>query len=151
MINSVVLVGRLTKDIEIRKTQNNLSVTSFSLAVDDRTKDAEGNKTTSFINCSAWRQSADYLGQYTHKGSLIGIEGYLQQRSFTRRDGTKANTLEVVVNRVTLLESKGSRTQSAGGTTQTVEPTSAPVDEPDTSEEKTDVTSGDLTDDDLPF
>src|SRR5574344_1853389 len=117
MINSVVLVGRLTKDTEIRKTQNNLSVTSFSLAVHDRTKDAEGNKTTSFINCSAWRQSADYLGRYTHKGSLVGIEGYLQQRSFTRRDGTKANTLEVVVNGVTLLEPKGSRVGTNVGTT----------------------------------
>jgi single stranded DNA-binding protein (ssb) len=151
MINSVVLVGRLTKDIEIRKTQNNLSVTSFSIAVDNRTKDAEGNRTTSFINCTAWRQNADILSQYAHKGSLIGVEGSLQQRSFTRRDGTKASVLEVVVNSVTLLESKGTRTQGANGATQTVEPSSAPVDVPDTSEEKTDVTSGDLTDDDLPF
>jgi len=149
MINSVVLVGRLTKEIEIRKTQSNISVTSFSLAVDDRTKDAEGNKTTSFINCSAWRQNADYLSQYTHKGSLVGIEGYLQQRSFTRRDGTKANTLEVVVNGVTLLEPKGSRVGTTVGTTNV--PANAPIDVPDTSEEKTDVTGSDLTDDDLPF
>jgi single stranded DNA-binding protein (ssb) len=148
MINSVVLVGRLTKDIEIRKTQNNLSVTSFSLAVDNRTKDAEGNKSTSFINCSAWRQSADYLSSYTHKGSLIGIEGYLQQRSFTRKDGTKASTTEVVVNRVTLLESRGS---SANNASNNAPASSSAIDEPDTSEEKTDVTSGGLTDDDLPF
>ncbi len=147
MINSVVLVGRLTRDIEIKKTQNNLSVTSFSLAVDNRTKDANGNKTTSFINCTAWRQSADFLAKYTHKGSLIGVEGRLQQRSYDRKDGTKANVLEVVVDSVTLLESKGvseSRVQSNDFG-------SMPIDEPDMSEEKTDITSGDLTDDDLPF
>lgn len=147
MINSVVLVGRLTRDVEIKKTQNNLSVTSFSLAVDNRTKDANGNKTTSFINCTAWRQSADFLAKYTHKGSLIGVEGRLQQRSYDRKDGTKANVLEVVVDSVTLLESKGvseSRVQSNDFA-------SMPIDEPDMSEEKTDITSGDLTDDDLPF
>lgn len=149
MINSVVLVGRLTKDIEIRKTQNNLSVTSFSLAVDNRTKDAEGNRTTSFISCTAWRQSADILSQYAHKGSLIGIEGSLQQRSFVRRDGTKASILEVVVNSVTLLEPKG--TKSGAGFVGDRTNNETPVDAPDTSEEKTDVTSGDLTDDDLPF
>ena len=148
MINSVVLVGRLTREIEIKKTQSNLSVTSFSLAVDNLTKDASGNKTTSFINCTAWRQSADFLSKYAHKGSLIGIEGRLQQRSYDRRDGTKANVLEVVVDRVTLLESKG--TTSARVQTND-DFASMPIDEPDMSEEKTDITSGDLTDDDLPF
>ncbi len=149
MINSVVLVGRLTRDIEIRKTQSNLSVASFSLAVDNRTKDANGNKTTSFINCTAWRQSADFLAKYTHKGSLIGVEGTLQQRSYDRKDGTKASVLEVVVDRVTLLESKnasGARVQENNDFVEAM-----PIDEPDHSEEKTDITSGDLTDDDLPF
>lgn len=93
------------------------------------------------------RQSADFLAKYTHKGSLIGVEGRLQQRSYDRKDGTKANVLEVVVDSVTLLESKGvseSRVQSNDFG-------SMPIDEPDMSEEKTDITSGDLTDDDLPF
>ncbi len=149
MINSVVLVGRLTRDVEIRKTQSNLSVTSFSLAVDNRTKDANGNKTTSFINCTAWRQSADFLAKYTHKGSLIGVEGTLQQRSYDRKDGTKASVLEVVVDRVTLLESKSASGARVQGNDDFVE--QMPIDEPDHSEEKTDITSGDLTDDDLPF
>ena len=149
MINSVVLVGRLTRDVEIRKTQSNLSVTSFSLAVDNRTKDANGNKTTSFINCTAWRQSADFLAKYTHKGNLIGIEGTLQQRSYDRKDGTKASVLEVVVDRVTLLESKNASGARVQGNDDFVD--SMPIDEPDHSEEKTDITSGDLTDDDLPF
>lgn len=150
MINSVVLVGRLTRDVEIRKTQNNLSVTSFSIAVNDTTKNADGNKTTSFINCTAWRQSADFLAKYAHKGSLIGVEGKLQQRSYEKRDGTKANVLEVVVNRVTLLESK-STNQARGSNTEPIDE-HATFDEPDHSEEKTDdVTNGDLIDDDLPF
>lgn len=143
MINRVILVGRLTKDIELRKTQSNLSVASFTVAVDNRTKDADGNKTTSFINCNAWRQSADYLSNYAHKGTLVGIEGRLQQRSFERRDGTKASVLEVVCDNVTILESKGQNHNN------NVSP--EPIDTPDDSEEKTDVTTGDLTDDDLPF
>lgn len=146
MINRVVLVGRLTRDIEIKKTQSNLSVANFSVAVDNRTKDDQGNKTTSFINCIAWRQSAEYLAKYSHKGSLVGIEGRLQQRSYVRKDGTNANVLEVVVDSVTLLESKGqseSRYESQS---------SAPIDEPDVSEEKTDTPDMDVTvDDDLPF
>jgi single-strand DNA-binding protein len=148
MINSVVLVGRLTKDVELKKTQSNLSVTSFTVAVDNRTKDADGNKTASFINCTAWRQSADYLSNYAHKGSLVGIEGRLQQRSFTRKDGTKASVLEVIVDSITLLESKG---QAAGGVHQSEPTAPSPIDVPDNSEEKTDVTGADLTDDDLPF
>ncbi len=150
MINSVVLVGRLTRDVEIRKTQSNLSVTSFSLAVDNRTKDANGNKTTSFISCTAWRQSAEILAKYCHKGSLIGVEGTLQQRSYDRKDGTKANVLEVVVDRIALLESK-SASNSRAQSTDNVDFESMPIDEPDNSEEKTDITSSDLTDDDLPF
>jgi len=147
MINSVVLVGRLTKDVELRKTQSNLSVAGFTVAVDNRTKDADGNKTASFINCTAWRQSADYLANYAHKGSLVGIEGKLQQRSYERKDGTKASVLEVIVDSITLLESKG---QNSGGS-RFNETRNQPIDTPDMSEEKTDITTGDLTDDDLPF
>ena len=148
MINSVVLVGRLTRDVEIRKTQSNLSVTSFSLAVDNRTKDANGNKTTSFISCTAWRQSAEILAKYCHKGSLIGVEGTLQQRSYDKKDGTKANVLEVVVDRIALLESKSASNSRAQNNDDFG---AMPIDEPDNSEEKTDITSSDLTDDDLPF
>src|SRR5574344_1720301 len=108
MINRVVLVGRLVRDVELRKTQSNMSVSSFTIAVDNRQKGSDGNKTTSFIPCTAWNQSADYLSKYAHKGSLVGIDGRLNQRSYEKRDGTKANVVEVVAESVTLLDSKGS-------------------------------------------
>lgn len=144
MINRVVLVGRITKDIELRKTTSNLSVVNFSVAVDNNTKNADGSKTTSYINCIAWRQSAEFLNNYAKKGSLVGVEGRLQQRSFDRNDGSKASVLEVVADSVSLLESK-SVTES-----RVSAPTSA-IDIPDNSEESYDVPSGDLTEDDLPF
>lgn len=147
MINRVVLVGRITKDIEIRKTNSNLSVTSFSLAVDNTRKDENGNKTTSFINCNAFGNSADILGNYTHKGSLVGVEGRLQQRKFDRKDGTSASVIEVVVDNVTLLEPKGSNSQQTSSVN--VEPTVS-IDIPSINE-TSDVTSSELTDDDLPF
>lgn len=144
MINRVVLVGRLTKDIELRKTQSGISVTSFTVAVDNKTKDAEGKKTTSFINCNAWRNSADILNQYAHKGSLIGIEGSLVQRSFQRKDGTNASVTEVSVDNVTLLEPKGSNNQQVSN---------EPIDTPavSTEEEVNDTKLGDFTEDDYPF
>lgn len=145
MINRVVLVGRITRDIEIRKTNSNLSVTSFTVAVDNQRKDENGNKTTSFISCNAFGNSADILGNYTHKGSLVGIEGRLQQRTFDRKDGTKASVTEVMVDNVTLLEPKGS-----GQTTSVQIEQPSPIDIPSINEES-DITSSELTDDDLPF
>ena len=92
MINRVVLVGRLTKDVEVRKTQTGLSVASFTVACDRRTsrsQDGSNQQTADFINCVAWRQSADFLGQYARKGALVGVEGRIQTRSYDRQDGTK--------------------------------------------------------------
>ena len=80
MINRVVIVGRLTRNPELRKTTNNISVASFTVAVDNRMKAADGSKTTSFINCVAWNGLADTLVKFTKKGSLIGVDGRLSQR-----------------------------------------------------------------------
>lgn len=118
MINRVVLVGRLTKDVEVRKTQSGLSVASFTVAC-DRNRRAQDNsqQTADFINCVAWRQSADFLGQYAHKGALIGVDGRIQTRSYDRNDGTKVYVTEVVCDSVQLLESKSqsqARAQSSG-------------------------------------
>ncbi len=149
MINSVVLVGRLTRDVEVKKTTSSLSVTSFTLAVDNQTKDVNGNKTTSFITCTAWRQTADFLSKYTHKGSLIGVEGRLQQRSYERKDGSKASVLEVVVSTITLLESKGASASRNENKSTSVD--SAPIDEPDDSQDLVDTSNSEFTDNDLPF
>ncbi len=120
MINRVVLVGRLTKDVEVRKTQTGLSVASFTVACDRRVSKSQDNsqQTADFINCVAWRQSADFLGQYARKGAMVGVDGRLQTRSYDRQDGTKAYITEVVCDNVNLLESKA---QSAARASQPVD------------------------------
>ena len=79
MINRVVLVGRLTKDIELRKTNSNISTCTFTLACNRRysSSQANGQQTADFINCVAWRQSADFLAQYASKGAIVGVEALL--------------------------------------------------------------------------
>lgn len=107
MINRVVLVGRLTRDVEVRKTQSGLSVASFTIACDRRgQKNPDGSSQADFLSCVAWRQSADFLGQYARKGAMVGVEGRLQSRSYDRQDGTKAYVTEVVCDNVNILESR---------------------------------------------
>lgn len=104
-INSVVLIGRLTADPECRKTQGGLSVCHFTIAVDRRTKDSE--EKADFIRCVAWRQSADYLGQYANKGRLTGITGHIRTGSYSdKTTGKTIYTTEVECDSVTLLDSK---------------------------------------------
>ena len=108
MINNVVLVGRLTKDIELRKTQSGLSVASFTVACDRRLSQEQknnGEQSADFINCVAWRGSADFLSSYAHKGDTVGVEGRIQTRSYDR-DGQRMYVTEVVANSVNLLHSK---------------------------------------------
>ena len=108
MINSVVLVGRLTRDIELRKTQSGLSVASFTIAYDRRLSQEQKNnneQSADFINCVAWRGSADFLGQYSHKGDTVGVEGRIQTRNYDR-DGQRVYVTEVLANSVNLLHSK---------------------------------------------
>ncbi|MCR5795634.1 MAG: single-stranded DNA-binding protein [Solobacterium sp.] len=108
MINRVVLVGRLTKDVEVRKTPAGVSVASFTVACDrrfSRSADQQGQQTADFINCVAWRQSADFLGAYARKGALVGVDGRLQSRSYDR-EGQRVFVTEVVCDSVQLLESK---------------------------------------------
>lgn len=105
MLNKAILTGRLTKDIDLRKTQSGLSVTQFTVACNRRTgKDAE--QLTDFINCVAWRQSAEFLSKYAHKGSLVGVDGRIQTRSYDKQDGTKAFVTEVLAEHVDLYDSK---------------------------------------------
>ena len=107
MINRVVLVGRLTKDVEVRKTGTGLSVASFTVACDRRgSRDAQGQSQADFINCVAWRQAADFLGQYARKGALVGVEGRISTRNYDDKDGKKVYVTEVVCDNVRLLESK---------------------------------------------
>ena len=107
MINRVVLVGRLTKDVEVRKTPSNLSVASFTVACDRRgSRGQDGQQQADFINCVAWRQTADFLGQYARKGALVGVDGRIQTRSYDNRDGQKVYITEVLADSVQILEKK---------------------------------------------
>lgn len=144
MINRVVLVGRLTRDPELRKTVNGASVVAFTIAVDNRTKGPNGEKTTSFIPCTAWNQQAENACKYTHKGSLVGVEGRLNQRSYDAKDGRKVSVVEVICDSVQFLESKNSNTASREDTGYT------PDIVPDDIEGKN-TSSIDVADDDLPF
>lgn len=103
-INKVVLVGRLTKDPEIKKTPQNNSVVQFTLAV-DRPFAKEGQQQADFISCVAWRQSADYLGQYARKGNPVGVEGRIQTRNYDGPNG-KVYVTEVMVDRLSIIVPK---------------------------------------------
>ena len=105
MINRVVLVGRLTKDPVLRKTANGASVVSFTVACDRRVK-TEGQPSADFINTVAWNKTADIVSQYTHKGSLVGVEGRIQTRSYDDASGKRVYVTEVVADSVQFLESK---------------------------------------------
>ena len=115
MINNVVLVGRLTKDIELRKTQSGLSVASFTVACDRRLSQEQRNnneQSADFISCVAWRGSADFLGNYAHKGDTVGVEGRIQTRSYDR-DGQKVYVTEIIANNVSILHSNQPRQAQA--------------------------------------
>lgn len=105
MINRVVLVGRITRDIDLRKTPNGASVVSFTVACNRRVKQ-EGQPDADFINCVAWNRVADLMAQYLHKGALIGVEGRIQTRSYDDKDGKRVYVTEVVADSVQFLESK---------------------------------------------
>lgn len=106
MINQVALTGRLTKDIELKYTQSGNAVASFILAVNRRFVNQQGQRETDFINCVLWRKNAENLANFAHKGSLIGIEGSLQTRSYIDSDNKKIYITEVLCNAFTLLETK---------------------------------------------
>lgn len=115
MINRVVLTGRLTRNPELKTTQNGLSVASFTIAVNRQFTDANGNRGADFINCVIWRKSAENLCKFTHKGSLIGIDGRLQTRSYDNNNGQKVFVTEVVVDSFSLLESKNESQANTAG------------------------------------
>lgn len=148
MINSVVLVGRLTKDIELRRTQSGLSVAAFTVACDRRLSAEQknsGTQSADFINCVAWRGSADFLGNYAHKGDTVGVEGRLQTRSYDR-DGQRVYVVEVLANSVNLLHSTQTRQQEQ---TYAPKPTQEP--KPQQMSDFDCLPNVDVSPDDLPF
>ena len=106
MINSVVLVGRLTRDPELRYTPSGAAVASFTVAIDRRFTNQQGQREADFINCVMWRKAAENFANFTHKGSLVGIEGRIQTRYYENQQGQRVYVTEVLAENFSLLESK---------------------------------------------
>ncbi|KMO48639.1 single-stranded DNA-binding protein [Lacticaseibacillus rhamnosus] len=111
MLNSVALTGRLTRDVDLRYTQSGTAVGSFTLAVDRQFRSANGERETDFINCVIWRKSAENFANFTKKGSLVGVEGHIQTRTYDNAQGQKVYVTEVVVENFALLESRATTQQ----------------------------------------
>ena len=105
-MNRTELIGRLTKDPEVKYTQNQLPFCNFIVAVDRRFKDANGQRQADFIACVAWRATADFIGKYFKKGSKIAVVGSIQTRSYEDQEGKKHLVTEVVVDEAEFVESK---------------------------------------------
>ena len=140
MINRVVLVGRLTRDPELRRSASGSSIAVFTVAVDNLGKE----KTTSFIPCVVFNETrADTVTKYARKGLLVGIEGRLNQRSYQKTDGSKASVLEVIADSVQFLEKRE---------VENSEPDIPPFDDVVPSQDDSkNLDSIEITDDDLPF
>lgn len=109
MMNSVCLVGRLTRDPELKYTTSNIAVATFSLVVNRNFKDANSERKTDFINCVIWRQQAENLANWAKKGALIGITGRIQTRSYENQQGQRVYVTEVVAENFQMLESRAAR------------------------------------------
>lgn len=173
MINRVVLVGRLTRDPELRTTGSGISVATFTLAVDRQYTNAQGERGADFISCVIWRKAAENFCNFTSKGSLVGIDGRIQTRSYDNKDGQRVYVTEVVVDNFALLESRRDREARGqnGGYTPNNGNTAGPAtnnnfqgnggsqsnnSQNDTSNSSQDPFAGsgdpiDISDDDLPF
>jgi single-strand DNA-binding protein len=115
MLNHIVLMGRLTRDPELRHTQQGTSVASFSLAVERDFSSNGGQKQTDYIDIVAWRSTADFVSKYFTKGQLVAVSGRLQIRDWTDRDGGKRRSAEVVADNVYFAESKRNRDGASDG------------------------------------
>lgn len=105
-MNKVQLVGRLTKNVELKMTSNQKAFCNFTLAVDRRFKDANGQRQADFINCVAWNQTAEFIQKYFQKGSRIGVCGCIQTRNYDNDNGQKVFITEVVVEEAEFVESQ---------------------------------------------
>ena len=146
MINRVVIVGRLTRDPELRRTGAGNPVCTFTVALDNRLKNPDGTKSTSFIPCVVFSASAETVSKFARKGMLVGIEGRLNQRSYQKADGSKASVIEVLCDSVQFLEKREVENEE-----MEIPPFDDVVPENNNSNESKNLDSIEITDDDLPF
>lgn len=114
MLNKVVLMGRLTADPELKATTNRITVTSFCIAVDRRFQPKEGEKQTDFINCVAWKNTAEFICKFFKRGDLIAVAGEIQTRKFTDRNGNNRVATEVVIDEASFCGSKNNSDSNSG-------------------------------------
>jgi single-strand DNA-binding protein len=114
MMNRVVLVGRLTKDPELKYTPNGVATASFTLAVNRSFTNSSGEREADFINCQVWRKPAENVANYLKKGSLAGVDGRIQTRNFEGQDGKRVYMTEVVAESVQFLEPKNNQSGNQG-------------------------------------
>lgn len=116
-MNKVCLTGRITKNIELKYKQNNVAITSFNLAVTRKFKNQNGEYESDFINCIAYKSTAELLNKYVKKGDLLGIEGRIQTRNYEDKDGKRVYVTEVIVDSIDFLQSR--KDESKQKTTET--------------------------------
>lgn len=144
MFNRIILIGRLTRDPELRFTQSGVAVATFTLAVDRNWRNAQGEKETDFINIVAWRQLGERCANYLSKGKLAAVEGRLQIRSYEDKDGQKRTVAEVIADDVRFLSPKeGGSSAPEGGYNAPARESGMPAQD--------DIGDMPLSDNDLPF
>lgn len=151
MINNVVLVGRLTRDPELRFTSNGSAVATFNLAVNRNFTNQDGEREADFVNCVIWRKPAETLANYAKKGTLIGVVGRIQTRDYENQQGQKVFVTEVVCDNFQLLEKKDSSESQSNNSSMNQESSSFNQN----NQANNDMFGGssqiDINDDDLPF
>ena len=154
-MNKVILIGRLTKDPELRTIASGNATTSFTIAVNRNFTNQNGEREADFINCVAWRKQAENVAKYCTKGSQVAVEGRIQTRSYDGQDGQRRYVTEVVADNVTFLGSKNNNTGSASFTEAPINNNvnQSPIETTDVTEDpfKNFGSEVVLTDDDLPF
>ncbi|MBO1004156.1 single-stranded DNA-binding protein [Pseudogracilibacillus auburnensis] len=162
MLNRVVLVGRLTRDPDLRYTPNGVAVANFTIAANRPFRNQQGEQEADFINCVVWRKTAENLANYMKKGSMIGVDGRIQTRSYEGQDGKMVYITEVLAENIQFLESRGaSQSQQRGSSgynqndayqhQQAPAQPSPQMDQPKSNPFQNDGEQIDISDDDLPF
>ncbi|WAA09547.1 single-stranded DNA-binding protein [Fervidibacillus albus] len=163
MLNRVVLVGRLTKDPDLRYTPNGVPVATFTLAVNRTFTNQMGEREADFINCVVWRKQAENVANYLKKGSLAGVDGRLQTRNYEAQDGRRVYVTEVVAESVQFLEPKSASNRDYRGSSSAYSNQPAPFENERQNQQRNpniekqpdpffdDGQQIDISDDDLPF
>lgn len=151
MINNVVLVGRLTKDPDLRYTASGTAVGTFTLAVNRNFTNQNGNREADFINCVIWRKSAETLATYAKKGVLLGVTGRIQTRNYENQQGQRVYVTEVVAENFQLLESRNTTTNRGNTGESNQEIADDQTGAIDLNKDPFEGIDIDISDDDLPF